>query len=405
MPQLDFSVKARSRQGKLIDQKVKAASESEAIARIRELGLTPLAVEECNRGLSKEIHFGKGRVRLKDLAIFSRQFATMLGSGVSVLRCLDILSEQTESRRLAELLDQMRTEIEKGSSLSETMRRRKEFPPLMTSMVQAGEVGGFLDSTMVEIAVALEAEVRLRGKIKSALSYPMAVAVLAVLIVIGMLIFIVPVFSGLFADLGGRLPLPTQILVSASNALKNPFIMIPTVTLIAALAGLYVNQRHRPAVRQVIDPLKLKLPVFGPLLQKIALARFTRNLSSLLRAGVPILTALDIVGDTSGNVVVASAVDAVKESVRNGSGVARPLAEHSVFPDMVVQMITVGEDTGELDTMLAKVADFFDQEVEATTEQLMALLEPIMIVVLGAVVGGILISLYLPMFKIFELIQ
>jgi len=285
------------------------------------------------------------------------------------------------------------------------MRRRKEFPPLMTSMVQAGEVGGFLDSTMVEIAVALEAEVRLRGKIKSALSYPVAVAVLAVLIVIGMLIFIVPVFSGLFADLGGRLPLPTQILVSASNALKNPFIMIPTVTLIAALAGLYVNQRHRPAVRQVIDPLKLKLPVFGPLLQKIALARFTRNLSSLLRAGVPILTALDIVGDTSGNVVVASAVDAVKESVRNGSGVARPLAEHSVFPDMVVQMITVGEDTGELDTMLAKVADFFDQEVEATTEQLMALLEPIMIVVLGAVVGGILISLYLPMFKIFELIQ
>ena len=405
MPQLDFSVKARSRQGKLIDQKVKAASESEAIARIRELGLTPLAVEEGNRGLSKEIHFGKGRVRLKDLAIFSRQFATMLGSGVSVLRCLDILSEQTESRRLAELLDQMRTEIEKGSSLSETMRRRKEFPPLMTSMVQAGEVGGFLDSTMVEIAVALEAEVRLRGKIKSALSYPVAVAVLAVLIVIGMLIFIVPVFSGLFADLGGRLPLPTQILVSASNALKNPFIMIPTVTLIAALAGLYVNQRHRPAVRQVIDPLKLKLPVFGPLLQKIALARFTRNLSSLLRAGVPILTALDIVADTSGNVVISSAVDAVKESVRNGSGVARPLAERSVFPDMVVQMITVGEDTGELDTMLAKVAEFFDQEVEATTEQLMALLEPIMIVVLGAVVGGILISLYLPMFKIFELIQ
>lgn len=405
MPQLDFSVKARSRQGKLIDQKVKAASESEAIARIRELGLTPLAVEEGNRGLKKEIHFGKGRVRLKDLAIFSRQFATMLGSGVSVLRCLDILSEQTESRRLSELLEQMRTEVEKGSSLSETMRRRKEFPPLMTSMVQAGEVGGFLDSTMGEIAVALESEVRLRGKIKSALSYPVAVALLAFVIVIGMLIFIVPVFSGLFADLGGRLPLPTQILVSASNALKNPFIVIPVVAAITVVVIAYSRSRHRLAVRRVIDPLKLKLPVFGGLLQKIALARFTRNLSSLLRAGVPILTALDIVGDTSGNTVITSAIEEVKESVRNGSGIARPLADHPVFPDMVVQMITVGEDTGELDTMLGKVADFFDQEVEATTEQLMALLEPIMIVILGAIVGGILISLYLPMFKIFELIQ
>jgi len=405
MPQTDYLVKARSRQGRLVEQKIKASTEAEAVSRIRQLGLTPIAVEITNAGFNKEIRIGKGRVKLKDLAIFSRQFATMLSSGLPILRSLSILSEQTESVRLQEILLEIKFEVEKGSSLSESMAKRKEFPPLMVSMTRAGEVGGFLDTTMIEISESLEADVRLRGKIKSALTYPVAVAVIAVAITIGMLIFVVPIFSDLFASFGGSLPAPTQLLVNLSNLFKNPIFFLPTIAITAGLVIWYRRNRTSLAVRNVVDPLKFRIPVFGNLFQKVALARFSRNFSALLKAGVPILTSLDIVGDTSGNVVVSRAVEAVKESVRQGSGMAKPLTEHPVFPDMVVQMIAVGEETGALDDMLGKIADFYDQEVEATTEQLMALIEPIMIVVLGGLVGGMIIALYLPIFNIFELIR
>jgi len=405
MAQTDYLIKARSRQGRLVEQKIKASSEAEAVARIRQLGLTPIAIEATNTGFNKEIRIGKGRVKLKDLAIFSRQFATMLSSGLPILRSLSILSEQTESVRLQEILLEIKSEVEKGSSLSESMAKRKEFPPLMVSMTRAGEVGGFLDTTMLEVSDSLEADVRLRGKIKSALTYPVAVAVIAVVITIGMLIFVVPIFSDLFASFGGSLPAPTQFLVNLSNLLKNPLFFLPTIVVIAVGVIWFRRNRMSPQVRNVIDPLKFRIPVFGGLFQKVALARFSRNFSALLKAGVPILTSLDIVADTSGNVVVSRAVDSVKESVRQGSGMSKPLIEHPVFPDMVVQMIAVGEETGALDDMLEKIADFYDQEVEATTEQLMALIEPIMIVVLGGVVGGMIVALYLPIFNIFELIR
>jgi type IV pilus assembly protein PilC len=220
-----------------------------------------------------------------------------------------------------------------------------------------------------------------------------------------MLIFVVPVFSTLFSSFGGSLPLPTQILVNISNLVKNPLFFLPVVGLITAGILWYRRNSTNESVRAVVDPLKFKLPVFGGLFQKVAIARFTRNLSALLSAGVPILTALDIVADTSGNIIVSRAVDSVKESVRQGSGMARPLSEHPVFPAMVIQMISVGEDTGSLDIMLAKIADFYDQEVESTTEQLMALIEPIMIVVLGSVVGAMIVAMYLPIFNIFDLIK
>ena len=390
MAQTDYLIKARSRQGRLVEQKIKASSEAEAVARIRQLGLTPIAIEATNTGFNKEIRIGKGRVKLKDLAIFSRQFATMLSSGLPILRSLLILSEQTESVRLQEILLEIKSEVEKGSSLSDSMAKRKEFPPLMVSMTRAGEVGGFLDTTMLEVSDSLEADVRLRGKIKSALTYPVAVAVIAVVITIGMLIFVVPIFSDLFASFGGSLPAPTQFLVNLSNLLKNPLFFLPTIVVISVGVIWFRRNRTSPQVRNVIDPLKFRIPVFGGLFQKVALARFSRNFSALLKAGVPILTSLDIVADTSGNVVVSRAVDSVKESVRQGSGMSKPLIEHPVFPDMVVQMIAVGEETGALDDMLEKIADFYDQEVEATTEQLMALIEPIMIVVLGGVVGGMM---------------
>jgi type IV pilus assembly protein PilC len=405
MPQTEYLVKARSRNGRLVESKMKAASEAEALSRVRQQGMTPIAVEQANTGLNKEIRFGKGKVKLKDLAIFSRQFATMLSSGLPILRCLSILADQTESTRLRDLLIDVRDEVEKGDSLSDALVKHQEFPPIMVSMVRAGEIGGFLDTTMLEIAESLEADVRLRGKIKAALTYPIAVAIIAVLITTGMLIFIVPVFATLFSEFGGELPLPTRILVGASELITNPMFFVPVLTIVIGGSLWYRRNKSSPAVRRVVDPLKFRIPVFGKLFQKVALARFTRNFATLMHAGVPILSALDIVGDTSGNVVISNAVVAVKESVRQGTGIAKPLTEHAVFPDMVVQMIAVGEDTGALDSMLRKIADFYDQEVEATTEQLMALIEPIMIMVLGGVVGAMIIAMYMPIFKIFDLIK
>lgn len=405
MPLTEYRVKARSRTGRLVESTLKAATEAEAVARIRQQGMTPIAVEVGGTGLNREIRLGKGRVKPKDLAIFSRQFATMLSSGLPILRCLSILAEQSDSVRLKDVLLEVRERVEKGDSLSDALARHDEFPPIMVSMVRAGEIGGFLDETMLQVAEATEAEVRLRGKIKAALTYPVAVAVIAILITVGMLIFIVPVFANLFSEFGGELPLPTRILVMASDVVSNPLFFIPALVVIVGGAIWYRRKRNSPGVRRVVDPLKFRLPVFGNLFRTIALARFTRNFATLLHAGVPILTTLDIVGETSGNVVIADAVAEVKESVRQGTGIARPLERHGVFPDMVVQMIAVGEDSGALDQMLEKVADFYDQEAEATTEQLMALLEPVMIVTLGAVVGGMIIAMYLPIFKIFDLIK
>ena len=279
----------------------------------------------------------------------------------------------------------------------------KAFPPLMVNMVKAGEVGGFLDTVLESVAKNFESEVKLRAKIKSAMTYPVVVFSIALLAVTGMLLFIVPVFENMFSNLGGELPLPTKILVGMSTGLR--FGAIPLIILIIVGIVLWKKNRRNIGFREKVEPLFLKAPVFGTLVQKIALSRFTRNLSSMLRAGVPILQALDIVGEVSGNIVVERGANDVRESVRRGNSLAGPLAQHPVFPPMVVQMMAVGEDTGALDSMLDKVADFYDQEVEATTDALTSLIEPLMIAVLGAIVGGMIIALYMPIFGVFDLIQ
>ena len=404
MSQTEYVIKARSRNGRLVESKVRATSEAEALSIVRQQGALPIAVEPAKTGLNREIHLTKPRVKLKDLAVASRQMATMLASGLPILRCLTVLADQTDNRALEALWLDVRSSVEQGSSLSEAMADHREFPPLMVSMVRAGETGGFLDGAMIQVAEALEAEVKLKSRIRSAMTYPIAVAIITVIIVTGLLLFVVPVFAGMFDSFGAELPLPTRILVAISGMLTNPFVIIPAILILIGLVLWYRRYRNAPAVRNVLDPLKFRLPVFGPLFKKVALARFTRTLSTLLKAGVPVMTALDIVGDTAGNVVIARAVDDVKESVREGAGMAAPFARHDVFPQMVVQMIAVGEDTGALDEMLSKVADFYDQEAEATTEQLTALIEPLLIVVLGIVVGGIVVSLYLPMFTLYDLV-
>jgi len=328
----------------------------------------------------------------------------MISAGLSLLRALSILAEQTESKALAKVLVQVRNDVETGVSFSVALSKHTQvFPPLMINMVRAGEVGGFLDEVLLSIAANFESEVKLRGKIKSAMTYPVVVFVIAILATIGMLLFIVPVFSGLFTSLGGELPLPTKILVWCAQAMK--ITIIPAVIAFIAFSIWWGRHKNDRAVRIRLDPIKLKMPVFGLLTRKIAVSRFTRNFGTMIHAGVPILQALDIVGETSGNIVIERAAKAVQESVRRGESLSAPLSQHPVFPAMVVQMMSVGEDTGALDTMLAKIADFYDAEVEATTEQLTSLIEPLMIVVIGAMIGSMVIAMYMPIFGIFDLIN
>jgi len=404
---MTFEYSVRDRAGKLVSGKIDADSQAAVAQKLKSMGYAPVSISAVSsRGMSAEISLPKlgAKVKLKDLAVFARQFATMINSGLSLLRALTILEEQTENPELAKVLTEVRQDVETGQSLSASLGKHPRiFPPLMVNMTRAGEVGGFLDSVMLQIAENYEAEVKLRGKIKSAMTYPVVVFCIAILAVVGMLLFIVPVFANMFKTLGGELPAPTRILVAMSNIVKYgfPFIIVALVTAVVVWSRI----RHKEEVRRFVDPWKLRTPVFGSLFQKIALSRFARNLGTMLSSGVPILQSLDIVADTTGNIVVGDAVRDVQDSVRNGESLAGPLAHHPVFPPMVVQMLAVGEDTGALDAMLHKISEFYDQEVEATTEALTALIEPLMIAVLGAVIGSMIIALYMPIFKIFDLIK
>jgi type IV pilus assembly protein PilC len=400
-----YEYAVRDRKGKLVNGKLEAPTEAALVQKLRGMGYAPVSVRESNAGMNRELSMpGGNRVKLKDLSVMSRQFATMINSGLSLLRALSILAEQTENKALAKVLAEVRGAVETGQSLSSAFARHpRVFPPLMINMVRAGEVGGFLDSVLLQVAANFESEVKLRGKIKSAMTYPVVVFCIAIVAVIGMLLFIVPVFTKMFEDLGGELPAPTKVLVFLSDALRVG--AVPMV--VAAIAGALVWSRvkHHDRVRDVVDPVKLRMPVFGPLYQKVAISRFSRNLGTMLNAGVPILQSLEIVGETSGNVVLRRAAASVEESVRRGESLAGPLAQHSVFPPMVVQMLAVGEDTGAIDTMLHKISDFYDTEVEATTEALTSLIEPLMIAVLGGIIGAMIIALYMPIFSVFDLIQ
>jgi type IV pilus assembly protein PilC len=399
----DYSV--RDRKGQLVSGRLDAPTEAALVQKLRGMGYAPVSIRESNAGMNKELTLpGGNRVSLKDLAVMSRQFATMINSGLSLLRALAILSEQTESKPLAKTLGEVRNAVETGQSLSSALGKHpKVFPPLMVNMTRAGEVGGFLDAVLLQIAANFEAEVKLRSKIKSAMTYPVVVFVIAIIAVVGMLLFIVPIFAKMFDDLGGTLPAPTRVLVFLSAAMR----WAAPILLVAGIVGAVVwsKVKHEDRVRSVVDPIKLKVPVFGSLFQKVAISRFSRNLGTMLSSGVPILQSLEIVGDTSGNIVIRNAARDVEESVRRGESLAGPLSEHKVFPPMVVQMLAVGEDTGAMDTMLHKISDFYDQEVEATTEALTSLIEPLMIAVLGSVVGAMIIALYMPIFSVFDLIQ
>jgi type IV pilus assembly protein PilC len=401
-----YAYKVRDRDGKLLGGTLEADSEDAVVGRLRQLGYAPISIEaEKGAGLKTELRLpGTGRVKLKDLAVFSRQFATMINSGLSLLRALTILGEQTSNRRLGEVVIQVRAEVEQGMSLSAAMAKHpKVFNRLYVSMVRAGEIGGFLDQVLVKVADTFEKEVALRGKIRSAMTYPVVVFAMVLMIVSAMLIFIVPTFESLYESLGGVLPLPTRILIGASDGLRRYFFL--ALLAVAGLGFAYKRWRATPGGRYRLDQFKLKVKVFGPLFHKSALSRFSRTLSTLIRSGVPILQALEIVAETVNNGVISRAVRDVQDAVREGESLATPLAKHPTFPAMVVQMMAVGEETGALDTMLSKVADFYDQEVEAAVASLTSMIEPILIAVMGAAVGGMVISLYLPLFSIINLVK
>jgi type IV pilus assembly protein PilC len=401
-----FAYKVRDKQGKMVAGTLEADSQAVVATKLRSMGFAPVLIEEQKTSVGKmEIKLPwANRVKAKDLAVFSRQFATMINSGLSLLRALNILAEQTENSKLAAVIGDVRTEVEKGSSLSAALSKHpKVFKRLYVAMIRAGEVGGVLDSVLLRLAENLEKEVALKQKIKSAMTYPVVVFCLVILILVGMLIFVVPTFKNLYGELGGTLPLPTKVLISLSDNAKR-FWYIVAALAIGAAVGIkrWVNTEQG---RGRWDAIKLKVPIFGLLVHKTALSRFSRTLSVLMKSGVPILQSLEIVRETVNNTVMSNAVSDVSTSVKEGESIAKPLERHEIFPPMVVQMISVGEETGALDTMLGKVSDFYDQEVEATVDALTSLIEPILIAVMGVVVGGMVVALYMPMFNIIKLIQ
>jgi len=403
-----YAYTSRNSGGKIVRGRMEAPSETMVVSRLRTMGLSPVAIEATTAGTGLKMDITlpgfEKKVPLHDIAVMSRQLATMVGAGLSLLRALTILTDQTENKRLAAALDSIRTDVERGSSLSDAVAKHARiFPPIMIHLVRAGELGGFLDQSLESIAATFEADVKLRATIKSALTYPVIVLVMAIVSVIGMLIFIVPVFQKMFADLGGTLPVPTQILVNIS---QNMVWIGPLLAVLAVAGALWWRANGRnDTVRAVVDPLKFRLPVFGLLMRKVAIARFTRNFATMTGAGVPILQSLEIVGQTSGNWVIEQALLRVRDSVRGGTSISGPLMAEPVFPAMVTQMIAVGEDSGSMETMLNKIADFYEDEVQTTTESLTSLIEPLMIGVIGTIIGGMIVALYMPMFTIYNSIH
>jgi type IV pilus assembly protein PilC len=383
---------------------IDAESADAAAATLATRQMTPLKMSQAGQGMQREIRIPgfRRRTSLRDMAILTRQFASMTASGLSLLRTLAILEEQTERPQLAEALGRVRDEVQKGSTLSVALANHPEqFPLLMTSMIAAGETGGFLDEALDRIAKMYESDAALRAKIKAAATYPLVVLAFSFVMMIGVIWFIVPVFERMFSSLGGDLPLPTRIMVQLSH---NLFWWLPlTVVLVVGGTRLYRHlRRTRSAFRSRTDRLKLRMPIFGSLATKIAISRWARNLGTLLSVGVPVTQALEMVGATSGNAVIEEAMIEVRDAVRTGSPMSRPLAKQPVFPPMVVQMLEVGEESGRTSEMLDKAADFYDDEVKNATESLTSALEPLMVVIIGAVIGLMVICLYLPMFSIYQ---
>jgi type IV pilus assembly protein PilC len=404
-----YVVRARNAVGKSSSRKVNATSVKEARTTIQRQGLQVMDVKE-DQGLKLDsinvnLDF-LSTIKVKDKAIFSRQFAALVNAGVAMVRGLGVMADQCTNKKLKKILLQVNADVQSGMSLSEAMRSHPEaFDQLYVAMISAGEMGGVLDEVLNRLSKLLEDQTRLNNQIKSALAYPVVVSLIAVTIFFGMVIFLIPVFDGIFKQLGGQLPVFTQILVNLSVFLRTPQYGFTFLVFWAGVIfGLKQYYKTRTG-RETIDRFSLKVPLFGDLIQKTAVARFCRTFGSLSRSGVPILSALEIVRDTAGNQIISNAIDEARKEVQSGGMLSLALQKEKVFPVLATQMINVGEETGEIDKMLMKVADFYEDEVEQAVKAMTSIMEPIMIVVLGGMVGSILVAMYLPMFQVFELVK
>lgn len=400
-----YTYKARSRSGEILEDKIEANDQTAVASELRQQGLLVIDIKEQGAA-QKDLLEPFKKVKLSDVVIFTRQFATMINAGLPIVRSLYVLGEQTDNPKLNEVIVAVRKDVEAGLGLSEALAKHpKVFSRLYVEMVRAGEIGGILDGVLLRVAAQLENDQELRRKVKSAMTYPMAVLVIAILAAAFMLIFIVPIFAQMFEDLGGTLPLPTRIAMGASDLLTG-FGGILVAGLLIGGVVFFLRWKKTEQGRKVWGRVILKMPVkIGDIVQKVALARFARTLGTLSAAGVPILQALEITATSSGNWVIENALLRSRDSIRQGIPIYRPLEDEPVFPPMVTRMIAVGEETGNIDGMLTKIAEFYESEVDASVKALTSIIEPLMIVVIGGIVGGIIVAMYLPMFKIFELIE
>lgn len=393
-----FLWQAENKKGETLKGEMDAPDEAAVRGRLRRQGYKVGKVRPKPKDLFENIAFMQPKVTEKNIVVFSRIFATMINAGLPLMQCLDILGGQEQNKTFAKIIKTVRSDIEAGSTLTDALKKYpKIFDQLFVNLVAAGESGGILDVILQRLSAYMEKAMKLKGKVKGAMTYPISVLGISIGVVALLLLKVIPVFQKMFEGMGSDLPGPTQFLVDASAFTQNYF--IHAVVFVAVLVYLFKMYYKTEKGTLTVDAMVLKLPVFGPLLKKVAVAKFTRTLATMMASGVPIMEGLEIVSRTSGNKIIENAIMSTRRSIGEGKTIAEPLMETDIFPPMVVQMIAVGEATGALDTMLAKIADFYDDEVDAAVEAMTALLEPFMMVFLGGVVGGMIIAMYLPIFK------
>lgn len=388
--------------GKVVKGDYEAENRDELFKYLRSKGVVITKVKQKGKQIS--LKFGTG-VTAEDITNFARQFAAMISAGLPLIQCLTILSEQTENPAFRDVLSSVTASVENGNSLADSLAKHpKVFPELFINMIAAGEIGGILDTILLRLATFLEKAAALRRKIKGAMMYPMVISIIAVIAVAALLIFVIPVFAKMFAEFGGSLPKPTQIVVDMSNFMKTPTKILPLLTAVGLLIFAFLKYRGTENGRFKTDQLLLKIPILGDLAKKSVVAQFTRTLGTLLASGVSILEALDITAKTADNMVIRRALHGMIGSISEGKTITEPMKASGVFPPMVVQMVAVGEEAGGLDQMLNKIADFYDEEVDAAVDALTSVMEPIIIVILAIVMGGVLIAMYLPMFDLINVV-
>lgn len=394
----DFIWVGKDKHNKTRRGKMEAPSESSVRSQLQRIRIEPSKIKPAPKDLFENVSFMQPKVKEKDIIVFSRQFSTMIDAGLPIVQCLDILYSQQENPSLKKILKGLKDSVEGGQTLAESLKKYpKEFDALYVNMIAAGEAGGILDVILQRLSAYMEKAAKLKAQVKSAMTYPIITLAIAGIVVIIILVFVIPVFQEMFADFGTELPLPTQLVVKASDIVKSQIILIiaAIVVFIIGYKKFYSTDKGRA----VLDDIALKLPVMGILIRKVAVAKFTRTMGTMLSSGVSILDALDIVAKTAGNQTVETAIYDVRSGISEGRTMADPLLESGVFPTMVCSMISVGESTGALDAMLSKIADFYDDEVDTAVENLTAAIEPMMMAFLGVLIGGLVVALYLPVFQ------